>query len=136
MIEYSGPQGGQFVDQVYLVGKQIGNDVLPELAAFGHLRSLTLRSTGVTDAGMKTVAGLKQLESLYLEETKITDAGLADLTLLPKLTGLSVCDVPVTDAGTRLVAKIPSLDMLRFSRHVSYRRRPCPHLWLLRSSRS
>jgi hypothetical protein len=40
----------------------------------------------VTDAGLKTLAGLPKLQWLYLAGTKVTDRGAADLKkALPKL---------------------------------------------------
>jgi internalin A len=45
---------------------------------------LSLRSTEVTNAGLKNLIGLKSLRMLYLEGTKVTDAGVKELqTALP-----------------------------------------------------
>ena len=44
--------------------------------AFPNLRILQLDNTSVTDAGLKSVAGLTRLVDLRLSHTQITDAGL------------------------------------------------------------
>src|SRR5258706_3261845 len=46
---------------------------------------LNLAGTGVTDAGLAHIAGLKNLRRLNLENTGITDAGLAHLKGLAEL---------------------------------------------------
>jgi hypothetical protein len=47
--------------------------------------TLDLRSTWVTDAGLKELKDLKGLQELHLFGTKVTDAGLKELReALPK----------------------------------------------------
>ena len=41
-----------------------------------QLRTLELRDTKVSDAGLAHLSGLKQLEDLNLRRTQVTDAGV------------------------------------------------------------
>ena len=50
-----------------------------------RLRVLNLHATRVTDAGMASLAGLKDLQVLSLIGTRVGDAGLASLRDLPAL---------------------------------------------------
>ena len=71
-------------------------------------------STGVTDAGLEKLPGLKNLQMLYLIGTGITDAGLEHLGQLTWLNGVdfSGC-VKLTDAGlAAFVQKVTNLSML------------------------
>ena len=52
------------------------------------LTYLGLSGTGVSDAGMKTLAQIPSLQMLDLGRTAVTDAGVAELRSLPKLTWL------------------------------------------------
>jgi YHS domain-containing protein len=60
---------------------------------------LNLAGTGVTDAGLAQIAGLKNLQRLHLEKTAITDAGLAHLKGLAELRYLNLYGTKVTDKG-------------------------------------
>jgi hypothetical protein len=64
-----------------------------------------LGKTKITDAGLASIAKMKNLEKLHLEKTAITDAGLATLAGLPHLEYLNLYGTKVTDAG---IAKLAS----------------------------
>ena len=72
---------------------------LKELAPLKQLASLGLGFTKVTDAGLKELASLKQLTYLYLDGTKVTDAGLKDLEGLKNLSELYLNRTQVTVVG-------------------------------------
>jgi internalin A len=42
------------------------------------LRTLDLSRTWVTDAGLKSLAGLRQLRTLRVRATQVTDAGVTE----------------------------------------------------------
>lgn len=69
-----------------------------------------LGRTKVTDAGLATIAKMKNLEKLHLENTAITDAGLAQLASLGNLEYLNLYGTKVTDAG---IAKLASNKALK-----------------------
>ncbi|MEE3284515.1 MAG: ribonuclease inhibitor, partial [Planctomycetota bacterium] len=69
-----------------------------------HLRSLSLSSTKVSDAGMQRVAKLKQLRNLSLAScVHLSDAGMRHLTSLKHLKGLNLYKTNVTDVGLAVV---------------------------------
>lgn len=68
----------------------------------------------VTDAGLKSLAGLTAIEELDLRESGVTDAGLVSLAKLTTLTRLDLRGTAVTDAGGQSLAKaLPGCTILR-----------------------
>lgn len=86
---------------------------LKELAGFQNLQTLNLNLTKVTDAGLADLAGLKNLQNLDLGITKVTDAGLKELAGLDSLQNLDLGYTKVTDAGLKELAGLKSLQYLR-----------------------
>lgn len=83
---------------------------LASLAGMKNLQRLRLENTGITDAGLDAISGLPKLEYLNLYGTKITDAGLAKLEKLANLKSLYVWQTGVTKpAAEALHAKLPKL---------------------------
>lgn len=84
-----------------------------ELApAAPHIAWADLARSKITDAGLATVAKMKNLERLHLENTAITDAGLAQLAGLAKLEYLNLYGTKVTDAGIAKLAANKALKKL------------------------
>jgi internalin A len=83
------------------------------LAGLGNVTTLFLQDTPVTDEGMNELVRMKQLERLDLFETRVTDAGLAPLAKLPKLRELDLEGLPITDRGLTILADTNSLESLR-----------------------
>ena len=83
----------------------------------GHIQNLTgLRSlffhghpSGITDAGLAKLTGMKQLETLFLEGASITDAGIVHLKSLPSLRELSLWSTQISDAGLYQLSSMDSL---------------------------
>ena len=69
------------------------------------VHAVSLCGTGVTDAGLKELAPLKNLTKLDLIGTKVTDAGLKELAPLKNLTKLDLSGTKVTDAGVKELQK-------------------------------
>ena len=86
------------------------------LASLESLTSLNLRSTKVTDAGLKHLASLKNLTSLDLSGTKVTDAGLEHLAALKNLNSLDLSGTTVADAGLEHLAALKNLTLLQLDR--------------------
>lgn len=57
----------------------VDDDALAILYRFRELRSLNLRDTPITDAGLHHIAALRRLEQLDIRGTRITDDGLRKL---------------------------------------------------------
>ena len=85
---------------------------LKELAGLKGLQTVLLDDTGVTDAGLKELAGLKGLQTLGLNVTQITDAGLKQLAGLKGLQALHLGGTGVTDAGLKELAGLKGLRTL------------------------
>jgi hypothetical protein len=71
----------------------------PLLASFKSLTTVGLGRTGLTNAGLGKLSGLKQLTTLYIDNTQINDAGLNHLKSFPGLTTLGLGHTRTTDAG-------------------------------------
>ena len=84
------------------IGKPNGGLTKVDLA---KVTMLALRSTKITDAGLKEIAKLQKLEILNLSDTKITDAGLKDIAKLKKLTHLSLRYTKITDENATELGK-------------------------------
>jgi RNA polymerase sigma factor (sigma-70 family) len=74
--------------------------------------SLDLRSSQLTDAGLKELTVLKNLSSLNLGDTHVTGQGLEELVGLKNLTHLGLNATKLTDAGMKLAASFKRLSSL------------------------
>jgi Leucine-rich repeat (LRR) protein len=97
------------VTMLALRSTKITDAGLKEIAKLQKLEILNLSDTKITDAGLKEIAKLQKLEILYLNFTKITDAGLKDIVKLQQLTHLSLRYTKITDAGLKEIAKLQEL---------------------------
>ncbi len=108
--------GVRTLASVYLNSEQLGDDHLRALREMGLLHilanqtgggkksaedvtSFNLRSSPITDAGLRELAGLRNLVLLDLCATGVTDAGLRDLAGFGKLSLLTLQSTRVTEAG-------------------------------------
>ena len=69
---------GKIVD-LLLSAPNLDETALGEIATLTQLRSLSLRQSAVSDAGLKSLGRLKNLENLDLEQTNVTKAGVTAL---------------------------------------------------------
>ncbi len=76
------------------------------------LRSVDLFGAGVTDAGMESLASVKQTSNLSLMQTAVTARGLRHLKEMESLDALSLMDTSITAEGWRTVGDIGSLRRL------------------------
>ena len=90
---------------------------------------LDLRNTGITDAGLRHLAGLRHVRLLVLGNedfgqyprtthtlNSITDAGLVHLKGLTSLQSLNLGGLPITDAGLDAIKDLPDLGGLYLDR--------------------
>jgi hypothetical protein len=95
-----------------LARTQVTDAGLASVATMKNLTRLHLENTKVGDAGLDQVKGLASLEYLNLYGTAVTDAGIAKLSGLKNLKKLFVWQTKVTDDGAKkLAAAIPGLDV-------------------------
>lgn len=101
---------GRVID-LTLESAQVDDAALEHVAAFTHLRRLSLYGAGITDAGLPRLASLGRLEELGLGDTGITDAGLPALRKMASLSHLWLSrDGRVTnEAVVRLKRELPGL---------------------------
>jgi hypothetical protein len=60
-----------------------------------HLRDIDLSQSLVSDAGLKSLYGLRGLERINLEGTLVTEAGVVALASLPSLKWINLGDTPL-----------------------------------------
>lgn len=95
----------------YLAGKKIEDKHLKDIGAVRDVIWLNLANTGVTNEGLKQIAGLK-LQKLHLEKTGVGDAGLAHLKDMTDLEYLNLYGTSVTDEGLKHLSKLSKLKRL------------------------
>jgi Leucine-rich repeat (LRR) protein len=124
--------GGRDLIDIGIHGKPFDDDSLAQLIkTYGnHLSGLEVSNTGITDRGLRHLAGLPHLTDLRIGNidprhllpgdplplNKITDAGLVHLKTLTKLQGLNLVGLPITDAGLDALKDLPNLGGLYLDR--------------------
>ena len=87
-----------------------------ELAKFApvadRMSEVNLGRSKVTDAGLASLAGMKNLKKLHLPNTAVTDAGIDSLLVLTNLEYLNLFNTKITDAGLAKLEKLPNLKRL------------------------
>lgn len=110
-LETLKPVAGQ-IKWMDLARTQVTDAGLSSVAAMKNLTRLHLENTKVGDTGLDQVKNLANLEYLNLYGTGVTDAGIAKLSGLKNLKKLFVWQTKVTDDGAKkLAAAIPGLDV-------------------------
>jgi internalin A len=94
---------------------QVTDDGLKELAVFKNLKSLEVAHTQLTGRGFRDLVGLKDLTYIGLNESKLTDAGLKEVARLKGLTALDLMDTKLTAEGLKELAGLPKLERLYLS---------------------
>lgn len=123
--------GGHDLLNVSFSGKAFDDEALARFLRTyrDRIGGLDLRNTGITDAGLRHLAGLPHIEQLTLgnqdlhgfpgvtyPQNKITDAGLVHLRGLKELGSLSLGGLPITDAGLDSLKDLPNLGGLYLDR--------------------
>lgn len=85
---------------------------LAGLAGLENLEALNLKGADVTDTGLVHLKGMVGLKDLDLEDTSVSDAGLVHLKGLPKLEKLWLEDIPISDKGLEHLACLENLELL------------------------
>jgi hypothetical protein len=92
------------IDWVVLSDRAIpANLQLLDVGCLTNLESLELRSTGVTDAGLKHLKGLMSLKDLNLSYTQVTNAGIMSLQVVENLRTLGLNGTQITDDGLQIL---------------------------------
>lgn len=97
------------LESVWLSNTPLTDSGLAWLDKTPGLRCLDLCNTRVTDQGLIRVAPLAELISLNLSGTKVTDVGLQRLRAMRHLQWLELDGTNVTDEGVEVVGQFPDL---------------------------
>ena len=90
------------------------NSDLSRLRGLGHLRSLSLFHSPVTDEGLKRIGLPASLTQLHLEATNVTDESISLIASLTNLTELMLSDTLVTERGVLQLQSLKSLKHVEF----------------------
>ncbi|MBC8001512.1 MAG: serine hydrolase, partial [Opitutaceae bacterium] len=104
------------VVEIDLSGTKVTDGDLRLLSNLAELRTLNLHRTGISDAGIEHLGGLKHLTTLTLGDTRITNAGLKALTQLEQLQLIGLHGTLVNDAGLKHLKAFPHLKSLFLSK--------------------
>lgn len=98
----------------------IREEYLQYLKDYPSLRALSLSRTGMSNAGLKSIADCVALEELVVSRNlRITDAGLWQLKTLRKLRSLNLQETSVTTKGILALKGLPLKDLMVCSTSVS-----------------
>ena len=114
---------GKPVIALSLGGEDASDDTIRRLAAFTHLKTLTICYAPLTAKGFQHLANLKTLEDLtvtFLELRKNKPAFLA-FQKLPNLRSLNISVTEVTDADLDYLKDMTHLRTLRFDTRMVHR---------------
>ncbi|CAI5460305.1 unnamed protein product [Closterium sp. Yama58-4] len=100
------------LESLELTSDAITDSCLEGIGAASSLRSLNLKGTHVTDAGLEFLAPLSWLKVLVLPGM-ITDAGLEHIRSLPALEELDISDSVLTEESVALLHKFPRLRLIK-----------------------
>ena len=90
---------------------QVTDETMSKLTRYKKLRSLTIRSSLVTNDGIAFAAELPELSSVDIQCEQVTGKGIFSLSGLP-LTRVAIGKVRMTDLGLKGLAKIKSLNSI------------------------
>ena len=100
------------VRSVNFTRKKIADSDLQPLVELRHLKTLDLRFTPISNAGLAYVKELTTLETLNLQATRVTDDGLRQLQSLTNMQKFSVERTAVTDDGLEYLTPFSRLETL------------------------
>ncbi|AGA27079.1 hypothetical protein Sinac_2786 [Singulisphaera acidiphila DSM 18658] len=90
------------------------DETLAQVSRLGHLESLELNGTAITDAGLGHIKTLTKLRHLGLGQTLTSDAGLPYLNGMSQLVTLNLAGSRVTDDGVlELERALPRVQIIR-----------------------
>ena len=86
------------------------------MARLPEVQSIGVYSTGVTDAGLKSLSESNSIRAVYAGRIRISEDGLAAIAQLPDLRALNVIsNTSITDAGVAHFRNSPNLEHLEVS---------------------
>ena len=108
------------VEQIQLENDEVNDDTIALIAHLPSIHSLIVRSNGITDKGLVSLAEANELVALELTSANVTASGYANLTGLRKLMTLVFRnDKTVQDTWLAEIAKLQQVKYLYLN---------CPHV--------
>jgi Leucine-rich repeat (LRR) protein len=101
-------EGMQRMRRLWIHGMFVSDAGVRSIAKLKNLEVLTIERTHITDACMNDIAGLPRLKRLDLKENAVTDQGLAQLKGM-KLEFLGLARTKITDRGIDEIKDMSSL---------------------------
>lgn len=95
-----------------LYGRKLTDAGLASVAALKNVVSLNLRDTQITSAGLVHLKSLRKLRRLHLERTRVDDKGIAHLAGLIHLEYLNLYSTKVTDQSLVHLSRLKKLTQL------------------------
>jgi hypothetical protein len=112
-VEPAEPTAEQPTNKLILTGDKVNDDTMTNVARLLKLKTLRLKNTSVTAAGLAKVGGIVTLETLDLSGSKkVGDDAVAQIAHLAGLQALLLNETAVTDAGMSSVARLNGLRVL------------------------
>ena len=109
------------------VREQIRDEDLACLANLKFLKRLS-GIGGISDAGLKYLAGLTNMKRLHIGGPHLTDEGLSYLANMKKLDSLTISDGDFTDKGLRHLEGLKSLRYLNITSANAFSNAALQHL--------
>ncbi len=96
----------QAVEDLYLGSMPLDTEIIKRLKSLPALRSVYLGDNkSLSDKWLPLLTECKSLQKLWIRSTPITDAGLKHLAQMPWLTDIDIQDTRVTESGVRRLAE-------------------------------
>jgi hypothetical protein len=112
-FEPAEPTADQPTSKIVLTGDKVNDDTMTYVARLPKLKTLKLKNTSVTAAGLAKVGGTVTLETFDLSGSKkVGDDAVAQIGHLAGLQSLLLNDTAVTDAGMSAIARLNGLRVL------------------------
>ena len=109
--ELAALEGVETIRRLRVCGTAVTDAGVKSIAKLRNLEVLKIERAGITDACMKDIAGLKRLKELDLWRNQITDRGLAELKGM-RLEFLGLRTTKVTDRGIDAIKDMTTLKLL------------------------
>lgn len=90
----------------------VNDEVLELIEAGDRIQVLSLRSDGVTDKGLRTLATFHTLRELSIESARVTDKGVAELVRLQQLERLTLKCPQVTEQALAAIDCFPAKTLI------------------------
>ena len=103
---------GEWEVEFHLRSQQLTDAGLASIAKLKNIAVLNLRDTKIKGAGLVHLKGLAQLRRLHLERTEVGDEGMEHLSGLVNLEYLNLYGTKVTDKSLPHLAGLKSLERL------------------------